>query len=158
LGRISAFLYRGYLEKLCEVRYPFLYRPLLEFVMAMPWEEKFRPGEMKSLLFRAMKGVLPEKVRNRTQNTSTGHAAYLGLRKECPRIEKMTRRTILSELGIVNPDKFHNALQLARNGYAADFHVLVSTLALEAWLQGRLHTKQMPEHISNPHTDCCVTA
>jgi len=149
LGRISAFLYRGYLEKFCPIRYPFLYRPLLEFVMAVPWEEKFRPGEMKSLLVRAMKGILPETVRTRTQNTSTGHAAYLGLRREWPRIEAMTNKTILSELGIVNPKKFRNAVELARSGHAADFHVLVSTLALEAWLQARLKVKEVPERTTN---------
>jgi asparagine synthase (glutamine-hydrolysing) len=121
--------------------------------MAAPWEEKFRPGEMKSLLFRAMKGILPETVRTRRQNASTGHAVYLGLRKEWPQIERMTRKTILSELGIVNAEKFREALLLARCGHAADLQVLLSTLALEAWLQSKLNARKAPDRISNPRAD-----
>ena len=57
VGRITGFLLRGFLEKACDIRYPFLHRPLVELALATPWSLKAVPGETKALLRRAMQGV-----------------------------------------------------------------------------------------------------
>ena len=139
VGRITGFLLRGYLEKACDVRYPFLHRPLVELALAAPWSLKVIPGEPKPLLRRAMRGVLPERIRRRTQDASTGHAVYAGLRKEWPALEKLVASSILVDLGIVNRERLQNALHLARQGHALDLGGLVSTLTLDAWLQHAAH-------------------
>ena len=48
IGRITGFLLRGYLEKACDIRYPFLHRPLVELALASPWSLKVTPGEPNS--------------------------------------------------------------------------------------------------------------
>ena len=48
-----------------EYRHPLLYRPLVEFMYAIPWEAKLRPGSDRYLQRRALQGVLPEKIRLR---------------------------------------------------------------------------------------------
>lgn len=135
VGRITGFLLRGYLEKACDIRYPFLHRPLVELALATPWSLKAVPGEPKALLRRAMRGVLPEEVRRRTQNASTGHAAYTGLRREWPFLERLVASSMLAELGVVRRERLRNALHLARQGHACDLGRLLSTLTLDAWLQ-----------------------
>ena len=135
IGWITGFLLRGYLEKACEIRYPFLHRPLVELALAMPWSLKAVPGEPKAVLRRAMRGILPEPVRRRTRNASTGHAVYTGLRKEWPVIERILDSSALVDLGAVDRDRLRNALQLARQGHAPDLGGLLSTLTLDAWLQ-----------------------
>lgn len=135
VGRISGFLLRGCLEKACDIRYPFLHRPLVELALATPWSLKAVPGETKALLRRAMEGVLPEEVRRRTQNASTGHAAYTGLRREWPILERIVASSMLADLGAVDRERLRNALHLARQGHAFDLGGLLSTLTLDAWLQ-----------------------
>ena len=141
---ITGFLLRGYLEKACDIRYPFLHRPLVELALAMPWSLKAVPGEPKAILRRAMQGILPERVRCRTQNASTGHAAYNGLRKEWPVLEQVVASSVLVDLGVVDRDRLRNALQLARQGHAPDLGGLLSTLTLDAWLQHAIHGQQRP--------------
>ena len=135
VGRITGFLLRGCLEKACDIRYPFLHRPLVELALATPWSLKAVPGETKALLRRAMQGVLPEEVGRRTQNASTGHAAYTGLRREWPILERIVASSMLADLGAVDRERLRNALHLARQGHAFDLGGLLSTLTLDAWLQ-----------------------
>ncbi len=144
IGWITGFLLRGYLEKACDIRYPFLHRPLVELALAMPWSLKAVPGEPKAVLRRAMKGILPEQVRCRTQNASTGHAVYNGLRKEWPVLEKLVDSSVLVELGAVDRERLRTALHLARQGHAPDLGGLLSTLTLDAWLQHAFLGRQRP--------------
>ena len=144
IGWITGFLLRGYLEKACDIRYPFLHRPLVELALAMPWSLKAVPGEPKAVLRRAMKGILPEPVRCRTQNASTGHAAYNGLRKEWPVLEQIVDSSVLVELGAVDRERLRTALHMARQGHAPDLGGLLSTLTLDAWLQHAFHGRRRP--------------
>ena len=144
VGWITGFLLRGYLEKACDIRYPFLHRPLVELALAMPWSLKAVPGEPKAVLRRAMKGILPERVRCRTQNASTGHAVYNGLRKEWPVLEKLVDSSVLVDLGAVDRERLRTALHLARQGHAPDLGGLLSTLTLDAWMQHAFLGRQRP--------------
>ena len=132
---ITGFLLRGYLEKACDLRYPFLHRPLVELALAAPWSLKAAPGEPKAILRRAMRGILPERVRRRARNASTGHAAYNGLRKEWPALERVVASSMLVELGVVDRERLWNAMHLARQGHAPHLGGLLTTLTLDAWLQ-----------------------
>ena len=144
IGWITGFLLRGYLEKACDIRYPFLHRPLVELALSTPWSLKAVPGEPKAILRRAMKGILPEPVRCRTQNASTGHAAYNGLRKEWPVLERIVDSSMLVDLGAVDRERLRNALHLARQGHAPDLGGLLGTLTLDAWLQHAVQGRQRP--------------
>ena len=135
IGRITGFLLRGYLEKACDIRYPFLHRPLVELALETPWNLKAVPGEPKALLRRAMVDLLPEEILRRTQNASTDHAVYAGLRKEWRELERLVASSMLVELGIVNRERLKNALHLARQGHAFNLSGLLSTLTMDAWMQ-----------------------
>lgn len=135
IGSITGLLLRGYLDRACDIRYPFLHRPLVELALATPWQVKEVPGETKALLRRAMRGVLPENVRRRTEDVSTGHAVYGGVRKEWPVLEKVVDSSLLVDLGIVDRERLKNALHLARQGHALHLGGLLTTLTLDAWLQ-----------------------
>ena len=139
IGSVTGLLLRGYLDRACDIRYPFLHRPLVELVLATPWHLKEVPGETKALLRRAMRGVLPEKVRRRTEDVSTGHAVYAGVRKEWPVLEQIADASVLVDLGIVDREKLLNALHLARQGHAFHLGGLLTTLTLDAWLQYAVH-------------------
>ena len=150
VGRVPGFLMRGYLEKYCDVRYPFLHRPLIELMLRLPWHVKLRADMSKRILREAMRGVLPEAIRTRTKDASFGHAVYLGIRRERKKIDALIRSSRLAELGCIAPDRLLAAAERARCGHAPDLHGLISTLSLEVWLQaafGRTSTPVMDAFI-----------
>lgn len=62
-----------------EARYPFFDVRLATYCLGLPTGEKLRNGEGRSILRRAMKGVLPETVRRRTAKTNFRAELAVGL-------------------------------------------------------------------------------
>jgi asparagine synthase (glutamine-hydrolysing) len=127
-------LWRGEIESVCEHRYPFLDRRLVEFCLAVPWTRLFAPGQPKSLLRHAMSRYLPEQIQTRAGGKGPDHAIYLALAKEWPRIEPRLRNPRLAEIGVIDSRAFLKALGLARAGYAVSIGKITATLSLEHWL------------------------
>jgi len=127
-------LYRGERETVCEHRYPYLDKRLVEFCLGVPWNRLYPPGEPKSLIRRGLSDLLPEEVRTRMGTKGPAHAFFLGLNKEWARLEPMLRNPRLGRLGCIEPDAFRHALKLARAGYAVSTPELLITLSLENWL------------------------
>ena len=130
----SEILWRGEREEVCEHRYPFLDRRLVEFCLGVPWTELFPPGQPKSLVRRALNGTLPDKVRTRYGGKGPTHAFFLALRNDWPRLEQRLKNPRLADLGCIDPDAFREALKLARAGYTVTSPLLLATLSLENWL------------------------
>jgi asparagine synthase (glutamine-hydrolysing) len=63
---------RASAENGIEDRYPFLDRRLVEFLTALPDEQRWQRGETKYVLRRALTGLLPESVRRRKTKTDFG--------------------------------------------------------------------------------------
>ena len=138
LARIPPALAPGYLGKAREFRYPFLYRPLIEFGLAVPWERKVRPGLHKPILRQGMEGILPEKLRMRREKPGAEHAFYLAVAREWPQLQPLAREPLLADLGIVDGQAFYHAMQQARHGHADQLAVLAWTMALEIWMRAHL--------------------
>lgn len=62
-----------------EVRFPFWDRDLVEFMLSVPADQKLRNGWSRSLMRRAMKGRLPDKVRLRRDKHDFSHHLISGL-------------------------------------------------------------------------------
>lgn len=120
-----------------EMRYPFLYRPLLEFALTLPAELRFRPNAPKFILREAMRGRLPEVVLTRSSKGSTGTRCYWVLKYERNRLERLVDDPILGQLGCVNVDRLRRAFARAVEGRGSRMLPLLRTLALETWLQVR---------------------
>lgn len=65
-----------------EQRAPFNDRRIIEFAFAIPEEQRWRHGKPKFLLRQAMKGLLPESVRNRTTKADFSHTFVQALRAQ----------------------------------------------------------------------------
>lgn len=63
-----------------EVRFPFWDQDLIEFMLSVPPDQKMRGGWSRSLMRRAMKGRLPDKVRLRRDKHDFSHHLIFGLR------------------------------------------------------------------------------
>jgi asparagine synthase (glutamine-hydrolysing) len=118
-----------------EMRYPYLDQRLVEFALAIPLDQKVRPGETRSVVRRALRGVLPEEVRLRAGKSGPAEAVQRALAREWPRISAMLRAPRLADLGVVDAAAFRAAMERARHGVAPSFGQLHKTLSLEIWLR-----------------------
>lgn len=118
-----------------EKRYPYLDRDLVEFVYAIPREQLVRPLERRSLMRRALVGLVPPEILNRKRKGFVSRGPVAELSASWPRIVSENQRMITSELGIVNQAAFLRALDDARHGHTIHIVYMVRTLAIEAWLR-----------------------
>ena len=133
--RITSFFLRGTLDKACHIRYPFLYRPLVEFLTSVPLEVKVAPKRTKPLLLDAVTGIIPDALRTQRTHSTTGHAAYLSFVRRWPELEELLRDPMLSRLGYVDKGRLLEACKTAKYGFSPNLHMLISTLAAEVWLR-----------------------
>jgi hypothetical protein len=117
-----------------ELRYPFLYRPLVEFCLALPADARIRPPRTKWILREAMRNVLPERVRTRATKGAIDARILWSLNREGHRVDALLRAPVLADLGVVCADTLRAAVARAREGICPNPVHLMSTLALETWL------------------------
>jgi|HubBroStandDraft_5_1064220.scaffolds.fasta_scaffold15785_3 asparagine synthase (glutamine-hydrolysing) len=119
-------------------RYPYLDRDLLEFVCAIPREQLVRPGQRRSLMRRALAGIVPEEILNRRRKAYVSRAPMTAFSKERDCLAELSTNMVASSLGIVNAHCFRATLQRAREGHEVPVVTLLRTIELEIWLRGLL--------------------
>jgi len=130
----------GYAERDgIELRAPLLYRPLVEFSLAIPFEQKLRPGQVRSLMRRALRSDLPEKVLNRPGKGEISEAMHQGLLRQSSRIDSLLADPLVCSLGYVDRERLRSAVSLAKHGVKLNVGALLKTISLEIWLQSFQH-------------------
>jgi asparagine synthase (glutamine-hydrolysing) len=122
-------------EMLCEWRYPFLDRDILEFLFALPPEQVTRPGYRRSLMRRSFAGLLPPAILERKRKAFVERGPLLSLMSELPRLLAETDRLSLARLGIVNPDELRTELCRLQSGDGVALIPLVRLFGLENWIR-----------------------
>ncbi len=118
-----------------ERRYPYLDRGLLEFMFAIPREQLVRPTQRRSLMRRALVGIVPDEILNRTRKAFIARWPLVRISKEWTHWAEMTQHMVSSSLGIVDPERISEALQKARRGEEVPIVKLMRTIFLEEWLR-----------------------
>jgi asparagine synthase (glutamine-hydrolysing) len=118
-----------------ENRYPYLDRDLVEFVSAIPREQLVRPGQRRSLMRRALIGIVPDELLNRKRKAFVARGPIVGIAAELPRLIKLGQHMLMSSLGIVDSTRFLEALQTTRQGAEVPIVTLTRTLGIELWLR-----------------------
>ncbi|HEV7503795.1 MAG TPA: asparagine synthase-related protein [Thermoanaerobaculia bacterium] len=120
-----------------EVRHPFLDRRLVEYVLALPGEQLFRLGSSKNLLRRAMRGILPERIRLRADKTRfTSFIDFVLLERSAGEIVELLREPRSANLGILDGDALRSAyLSLVHGGLDAPRRAVWYAINLEIWLR-----------------------
>jgi asparagine synthase (glutamine-hydrolysing) len=118
-----------------EKRYPYLDRGLLEFVSAIPREQLVRPGQRRSLMRRALVGIVPNELLNRKRKAFVTRGPRLGIAADWPHLLELSQHMLMSFLGITDSTRFAEALQKTRQGADVPIVPLMRTLDLELWLR-----------------------
>ena len=132
LARRMTFARPSPLEQRC----PYLDQTLVEFLTSIPTEQLLRPGERRSLMRRALVGILPPEILSRRTKAGAGRSHVVTLEKRWTAVETLLGAPLISRLGYVNREEFSSALLLAKNGQLPPaFITLFRTLSLEVWLR-----------------------
>jgi asparagine synthase (glutamine-hydrolysing) len=118
---------------LFEKRYPFLDRDLLEFLFAIEPSQLVRPHQRRSLMRRALRGIVPAEILERRRKAFVVRSTIVGLRAELPG-SRPTREMLTAFLGIIAPLRFGEAVASLHQGTEVPFVTMLRTLALEHWL------------------------
>ncbi len=135
VGRVSSYLDRGLGQAICESRHPFLHRPLIELCLAIPYEHKVLAGTFKPLLRRAMAGILPDRIRLRTDKADIGRWVIHSIARQWPKIAPHFKDTVLESLGLVRGRELFQVLHDFGFGKVKRTTLLSSVVALEFWLR-----------------------
>jgi len=122
-------------EPLCETRYPFLDRDMVEFLCGVPCDQILRPNQRRSLMRRALAGLVPDEVLNRKRKAYLVRSPTKTMDREWQRLVEQRQFMVAESFGIVNQDRFTDAVQKAQAGMEIDVVSAQRTLALEVWLR-----------------------
>ncbi|HEV2643456.1 MAG TPA: asparagine synthase C-terminal domain-containing protein, partial [Candidatus Elarobacter sp.] len=117
------------------MRNPLLYRPLVEFMCGIPWEQKIRPRCDRYLQRRALAGVLPELVRRRAGKGSGSPSLVEGLRRSCDWLAYLCDTPLIAQRGIVDVHRWRLAVRQASVGQTHEDRFFLAAVAVEAWLK-----------------------
>jgi asparagine synthase (glutamine-hydrolysing) len=120
---------------LCEKRYPYLDRDFLEFMYSIPREQLVRPGQRRSLMRRALVGIVPDELLHRRRKAFVARSSMAALASGCARWTEMSQNMMSAALGVIDPMRFCEAVQKGRRGESIPVVVMHRTLAFEFWLR-----------------------
>jgi asparagine synthase (glutamine-hydrolysing) len=123
------------LDPACERRYPYLDRTLLSFLYAIPPDQLLRPGQRRSLMRRALPGIVPDEILQRKRKAFVSRAPFLSVSRQWAGLIEMSESMLCSALGIIDPPTFKAVLERARLGQNIPMVPLMRTLGIERWLR-----------------------
>jgi|HubBroStandDraft_6_1064221.scaffolds.fasta_scaffold00575_11 asparagine synthase (glutamine-hydrolysing) len=122
-------------EPAYEKRFPYVDRQLLEFLFAIPREQLVRPGQRRSLMRRALAGIVPEEILNRKRKPFVVRAPLVKLSTDWRDLLETNQQMVSSSLNIVDAKVFRQTLQTALDGQQVGIVPLMRTLGIELWLR-----------------------
>lgn len=132
------------LDPLCERRYPYLDRELLEFIYGVPQEQLVRPGQRRSLMRRSLTGIVPDELLHRKRKAFVSRGPLADVSAEWPNLMDFSRQMRSATLGIVDPRRFADALQQARYGQEVPIVFLMRVFLIEYWIRNLAYRGVLP--------------
>ena len=117
------------------VTFPLSHRPLIEFMVALPFDQCTRPGETRSLAHRALAPLLPIEIAERKDKGLSIYAYLAALAREAPRLERLFTDARICAFGYVKPAALKELVELAKTGKSQRSTLLMSLTCLEHWLR-----------------------
>lgn len=115
--------------------YPFMHRPLIEFLQAIPFEQLLRPNENRSLMRRALRGILPEKIARRKTKGDPSEGLARTIAHELRAVRSLFTDSRVCAYGFMDAAPLLAAIDRARNGMELFAGALLTAIALEFWLR-----------------------
>jgi asparagine synthase (glutamine-hydrolysing) len=135
-------LLRGRLEfssivrgPLCERRYPFLDRDLLVFLYGVPREQLVRPGQRRSLMRRALVGIVPDAILNRKRKAFVSRSLITDVLQAWSITGSMPIDLHDSARSMIDADALRRAVEDLDTGRERRAPLLMRAIELQLWLK-----------------------
>jgi asparagine synthase (glutamine-hydrolysing) len=122
-------------EPLYEKQFPYLDRTLLEFICAIPRTQLVRPGERRSLMRRAMVGIVPDEILDRKRRAFAVRSPTTAICTEWAHLVKESREITSETLGILDASAFSREVDEAGRGREVHIVRMSRMLEIESWLR-----------------------
>lgn len=118
-----------------EKRYPYLDRDFLEFLFSIPRQQLVRAGERRSLMRRALRGIVPDEVLNRRRKAFAARGPRVAVATECAHLAGRCGGSSEKFARLVDVEAFAEALRRARAGEEVPLVPLLRTIGICKWLR-----------------------
>jgi asparagine synthase (glutamine-hydrolysing) len=116
--------------------YPFIHRPLVEYMLAIPGEQLSAPGEPRSLMRRAFEGFVPARVLRRTSKGYYPPSALRAARGRAADLLPVDRLEVVAR-DWIDPVRLDAAIRTLVDGSGHTGSDVRRVLHLEEWLSTR---------------------
>jgi len=141
-----------------ERRYPFLDRDLLTFLFAIPQEQLVRPGQRRSLMRRALAGLVPETVLNRKRKGFADRRPRVAALALWSSLVNLDTHLLSSSMGMSSAVELAKWIERLRQGRDVPVVALMRTLTLESWLRNVIEQGYVDRSLAkNPIVPRCRT-
>jgi len=120
---------------LLEKRFPYLDRSLLEFLFGVPRDQLVRPGQRRSLMRRALAGIVPDEIVSRRRKAYVARKPLASISAELNYFIALVGHMATNSSGITEGERLLEVLQKARRGEEIPAVMLMRTLGIEFWLR-----------------------
>jgi asparagine synthase (glutamine-hydrolysing) len=125
-----------------ETRLPFLDYRLVEFIFGLPFEQKIEGGVTKIILRNAMKGILPEEIRNRMDKMGFVTPEDIWFRTVLRnQIYEIISSKSFAERGYFDVDKVQEAFKEHCEGKRNISFIIWRWVNLELWMRTFLDSR-----------------
>jgi asparagine synthase (glutamine-hydrolysing) len=118
-----------------EYFYPYLDKDLVNYLFCVPRAQLLQPGRRRTLMRRALRGIVPVEILERKQKAFQLRAPLLKLQQAHETLRALFASSILVEMRCIEVGPFHDALEQTCAGNTTYWQGLMNTIALELWLQ-----------------------
>lgn len=119
--------------------YPCLDRDLLEFLFSVPPDQLLRPGQRRSLMRRALAGIVPNELIHRKRKAFVIRGPLMAITSQFASLAAMTKEMVGGSLGIIDPLGLTAALNEVRSGGGVTLSSLMRVFGIERWLRNAAH-------------------
>jgi asparagine synthase (glutamine-hydrolysing) len=118
-----------------EIRFPYFDRGLLEFMYAIPREQIVGVGQRRSLMKRALVGIVPDELLNRRRKTFALQKSKPSDPPDWPDLVEIGQNVVGGCMRFIDSRRFLKALQKVRDNERGPIESLKRTVTLESWLR-----------------------
>jgi len=119
---------------LLERRYPFLDRDLLIYLFAIPRDQMVRPGQRRSLMRRALRGIVPDEILDRRRKAYVNRLPIIAIERRWTQYVSKNTETWLSRLGYIDDRKLCASLEEVCRRRQSPAMSLLRATGIEDWL------------------------
>ena len=134
---VTSQIATGFRRRVCsaDVTYPYLHRPLVEFLQAIPFSQRAAPGGTRIVQRAALRGVLPESILHRRSKGNPMECFARAFTRTAPALDALLSSGVVVQRGYVDRHQIAAELLRLKLGCSKAVIPVLKVVSLEIWLR-----------------------